>query len=49
MFHSGKQRAHVAFIQKDLGLFFQSGVLEQTSERTFFWVAGADAEPRDYL
>ena len=49
VFHSGKQRAHVAFIQKDLGLFFQSGVLEQTSERTFFWMGGADAEPRDYL
>ena len=31
------------------GFFFQSGVLEQTSERTFFWMAGADAEPRDYL
>lgn len=49
MFHSGKQRAHVTFIRKDLGLFFQSGVLEQTTERSFSWVAAADAEPKDCL
>ena len=49
MFHSGKQRAHVTLIRKDLGLFFQSGVLEQATERAFSWVAAADAEPKGYL
>lgn len=43
-----KAKGIVAFIQKNLGLF-QSGVLEQTTERTLSWMAGADAEPRDYL
>ena len=49
VFHSGKQRAHVTLIRKDLGLFFRSGVLEQATERAVSWVAAADAEPKGYL
>lgn len=44
-----KAKGTCGFYPEEPGAFFQSGVLEQTTERTLSWMAGADAEPRDYL